>query len=107
MHGHLTIDLKRPGSFAEFRITSLINNLNSDRAGALSFETELFSYQLGYKRTPPDAVVDDGIEEQIVGYPRHSWSLHPSAAKKGQLIGGFTLPDHRTAAHVEATKTLL
>jgi hypothetical protein len=107
MHGQLTMDLKTLGSFAEFRLTSIMNNINCDRAGALSFETEIFSHQLIYKRTLPDRAFDEGLEEELIGYPRHSWSLRPSATRKGQLLGSFLLPDHGTAADVEATKTPL
>src|SRR6185295_5328680 len=79
IHGHLTVDLNTLDSFAEFRVTSLMNNVNCSREGVLSFETEIFSRQRIYRRTPSHRVVGDGFEEDLIGYPRHSWSLQPSA----------------------------
>lgn len=105
MHGQLTLDLKTLGRFAEFRIISLMNNISCDRMGALSFESEIFCHQLVYNRTPHDPESRSEVEEELIGYPRHSWSLRPSVTRKGQLCGRFTLPDYRTAAEVEVTKT--
>jgi hypothetical protein len=107
VHGQLTVELQTLGSYAEYRVTSLMNNINCNQAGALSFETEIFSYQRLYPRTPSDRAADDAFDRELIGYPRHSWSLRPSATDVGLLVGGFMLPDHRSAADVEARKTFL
>jgi hypothetical protein len=112
VHGQLTVEFKTLGIFAEFLITSRMHNVNCNRAGVLSFETEIFSHQLLHKRTSPNRASDarfkeelNRFEEELIGYPDHSWSLYPTATETRQLCGSFMLPDERTAADVRAKKT--